>query len=85
MFPSQVVTDEDLTCMIEDYIGGDKETIRSYKGYSGHVRAGRCGDNHVVGLSRKGYLERYGFLRKITGHRWIVVQALISSQASERS
>ncbi|MGD0995553.1 MAG: hypothetical protein ABR909_08530 [Candidatus Bathyarchaeia archaeon] len=81
MFPSQVLSDEDLTCLIEDYIGADKETLRSYKGYGGHVRTGRCGDNHIVGISRKGYLEKFGFLRKIGGRRWAVCQAVIFSQA----
>lgn len=79
LFPGQVVSDEDLTELIEDKIGGNKETIRAYKGYSGHIRAGRCGDNHVVGLSRKGYLERYGFLVR-RGRNWVVCQALLSSQ-----
>lgn len=89
MFPERVLSDDDLTCLIQDYIGADKETVRSYRGYGGHIRAGRCGDNHVVGLSRKGYLETFGFLRKVPGRRWMIVQAVlsegsISSQAMSR-
>jgi hypothetical protein len=79
-FSSGIVHDDDLTTMIEDYIGADKETIRAYKGYSGHIRQGRCGDNRIVGLSRKGYLEKFGFLRKISGRRWQVCQLKLPSQ-----
>jgi hypothetical protein len=86
LFPSRVLSDDDLSDLIMMYIGADKETMRAYKGYSGHIRAGRCGDNHIVGLSRKGYLELFGFMHKIAGRRWVVhAQAKLSSQASEIS
>ena len=78
LFPDRVLSDLDLVCLIQDYIGGDRETIRAYKGYSGHVRAGRCGDNRIVGLSRKGYLEAFGFLVKVPGRRWMLAQAVLS-------
>src|SRR4030065_384508 len=48
--PNRVINDEDLVFLIQESIGADKETIRAYKGYSGHIRAGRCGDNKIVGL-----------------------------------
>ena len=80
LFPSQIISDRDLADLIEEYIGADKETLRSYKGYGGSVRMGRAGDNKIVGLSRKGYLERFGFLTRV--HRsWVVSQALLSSQS----
>ncbi len=82
-----MISDENLLCLIQDWIGADKETVRAYKGYSGHIRAGRCGDNRIVGVSRKGYLEVMGFMRKIPGHRWAVCQvALLPTQvrSSER-
>jgi len=79
MYPTQVVSDQELTEWIEEKLGGNKETIRAYKGYSGHIRAGRCGDNHIVGLSRKGYLEKYGFLVR-RGRNWTVCQALLPSK-----
>ena len=85
LWPSRVLSDEDLVCLIEDYIGTDKETVRNYKGYGGNVRVGRCGDNKIVGYSRKGYLERFGFLRKIPGRRWAVCQSVLSSQGSVKS
>ena len=62
MFPDRILSEEDLTDLILMYIGGDKETVRAYKGYNGHIRAGCCGDNKIVGLSRKGYLELLGFI-----------------------
>jgi hypothetical protein len=80
LFPNRTLSDDDLVCLIQDYIGADKETIRSYKGYSGHIRTGRCGDNKIVGLSRKGYLEQFGFLRKIPGRRWVICQLSLASQ-----
>lgn len=77
LFPDRSISDDDLVCLIQEYIGADKETVRAYKGYGGHIRAGRCGDNRIVGVSRKGYLEVMGFLRKIPGHRWAVCQAAL--------
>lgn len=82
-FPDGIVSEEDLVNFIEDHIGADKETIRSYKGYYGHVRAGRCGDNKIVGLSRKGYLEKFHFLKKLPGARWMICQTQLSYQAKE--
>lgn len=80
LFSSGIIYDDDLVTMIEEFIGADKETIRAYKGYSGHIRAGRCGDNRIVGLSRKGYLEKFGFLRRIPGRKWQVCQLKLLSQ-----
>jgi hypothetical protein len=61
------------------YIGCDKETIRSYCGYYGHIRQGKYGDNRVVGLSRKGYLELLGFAHKIGHGCWMIhVQITLS-------
>lgn len=85
LFPERVLSDDDLICLIQDYIGADKETVRSYRGYSGHIRAGRCGDNKIVGLSRKGYLEIFGYLRKIPSRRWMIVQSVLSPQDREVS
>src|SRR3990172_6905592 len=85
LFPDRVLSDDDLSCLIQDYIGADKETVRSYKGYSGHIRAGRCGDNKIVGCSRKGYLEVFGYLRKVPGRRWMIVQSVLPSLGNEES
>lgn len=85
VFPDGVIEDEDLTYFIERFAGTDRETVRAYKGYSGHVRAGRCGDNTIVGLSRKGYLEKFFFMSR-KGRRWVIpIQAKLSSQAKESS
>ena len=84
LFPERVVSEDDLSYMIMRYVGSDKETVRAYMGYYGHIRAGRCGDNRIVGLSRKGYLEVLGFAHKISFGRWVIhAQAILSSQASE--
>jgi len=80
LFPNRVVTNEDLKDLIQMYIGADKETVRNYMGYYGHVRAGRCGDNRVVGLSRKGYLETFGFMHRSHGNWVIHAQTVLSSQ-----
>lgn len=81
LFPDRVISEEDLVYLIQEYIGTDKETVRSYLGYRGHIRAGRCGDNRVVGLVRKGYLEVLGFMHKIVGRRWVIhAQTILSSQ-----
>jgi hypothetical protein len=50
------------------------------KGYRSHIRVGRCGDNRVVGLSRKGYLEKFGFLHKIGNFQWQVCQKKLLSE-----
>ncbi len=63
------------------YIGCDKETIRSYCGYSGHIRQGKYGDNRVVGLARKGYLELLGFVHKIGHGRWMIHAQITLSEA----
>jgi hypothetical protein len=80
LFPNRVVTNEDLKDLIQMYIGADKETVRNYMGYFGHIRAGRCGDNRVVGLSRKGYLETFGFMHRSHGNWVIHAQSVLSSQ-----
>jgi hypothetical protein len=79
LFPDRVLSDQDVTDLIFRYIGADKETIRNYKGYYGSIRPGKCGDNKIVGLSRKGYLELYDFFTR-QGSRWIVhAQSVLSS------
>jgi hypothetical protein len=72
LFPDRVITDLDLKDLVMMYIGGDKETVRSYTGYYGHIRQGRYGDNKVVGLARKGYFELLGFGHKIGHGRWLI-------------
>ena len=85
MFPDGIVEDNDLTDYIERYIGSDKATVRAYKGYSGYIRIGRCGDNKIIGLSRKGYLEKF-FLMQKKGRRWAIpIQAKLSYQDNESS
>ncbi len=73
LFPERVIPDADLKDLVMMYVGADKETVRSYTGYYGHVRQGRCGDNQLVGLSRKGYLEMLGFMRKVGHGRWAIL------------
>ena len=72
LFPNRIISDVDLKDLVMMYIGCDKETVRSYTGYYGHIRQGKCGDNQVVGLSRKGYLELLGFMHKIGHGRWLI-------------
>ncbi len=81
LYPDRIIPDSDLVALIEDHLGTNKETVRAYRGYSGHIRAGRCGDNKIVGLSRKGYFERLGFMHPISQRRWVIhAQATLSSQ-----
>jgi hypothetical protein len=82
LYPDGFLPDDDLQDLVKMYIGADKETVRAYCGYYGNIRTGRCGDSKIVGLSRKGYLEIFGFLRK-AGSRygiryWGLVQTFLS-------
>jgi hypothetical protein len=70
-FPDRRISDEDLNDLIEDFIGADKETVRAYKGYYGRIKYGRSGEGHVIGLSRKGYLERFGFMHR-SGRTYVI-------------
>jgi hypothetical protein len=72
LFPNRIIPECDLKDLVMMYIGCDKETIRSYCGYYGHIRQGKYGDNRVVGLSRKGYLELLGFAHKVGHGRWMI-------------
>jgi hypothetical protein len=72
LFPNRIISDCDLKGLVMMYVGCDKETIRSYCGYYGHIRQGKYGDNRVVGLSRKGYLELLGFAHKVGHGRWLL-------------
>jgi len=73
LFPDRHLSDQDLTDLIQRYIGGDKETIRAYKGYYGIVkRSKHSGEGYVLGQSRKGYLEIFGFMHRISRLEWFI-------------
>jgi len=69
--PDRKISEEDLAFLVQRYIGADKETIRAYLGYYGKIRHGRSGEGYVVGLSRKGYLEGFGFMHR-SGRIYII-------------
>jgi hypothetical protein len=58
------ILDEDLTDLFKMYIGGDRDTIRDYKGYGGRVVHGPAG-SHLVGIKREGYLEIFGYAKRL--------------------
>ena len=73
LFPNRHISDEDLAYLIRRYVGGDKETLRAYMGYYGIVqRSRRSGEGYVKGTSRKGYLEIFGFMHRITRMEWVI-------------
>lgn len=80
------IEDQDLKDLIELYAGADKETIRAYFGYYGHItRNNRTGEGRVIGLSRKGYLEKFGFMHRVRGIWFITYQSKLSvSNTNER-
>lgn len=71
---------QDLIGLVQDHIGADKETLRSYMGYNGHIRKGR-NENVVVGFSRKGYLTEMGFMHKLQRGMWTVNQTVLLSHS----
>jgi len=81
LFPDRVISDLDLKDLVMLYVGADKETIRSYTGYNGHIRAGKYGENQVVGLARKGYLELLGFMHKIGHGKWLIHSQMTIQEA----
>ena len=73
LFPDRHIPNEDLAYLIRRYVGGDKETLRAYMGYYGIVqRSRRSGEGYVKGTSRKGYLEIFGFMHRITRMEWVI-------------
>ncbi|MCJ7423108.1 hypothetical protein MUP01_02420 [Candidatus Bathyarchaeota archaeon] len=54
----------DLAYLVERYIGSDKETVRAYVGYYGAIKHRSSGEGYAVGLSRKGYLEKFDFMHR---------------------
>ena len=73
LFPVRRIPDEDLAYLIRRYIGGDRETVRAYMGYKGTVkRSKRTGEGYVAGNSRKGYLETFDFMHKVSLNEWVI-------------
>jgi len=71
------ILDSDLTDLIKMYIGGNRDTIRDYKGYNGKVVHGRNG-SRVVGVQREGYLEIFGYARRFQhGKIWQLHHELV--------
>jgi len=69
MFPNRRISHKDLTYLVTTYIGGNKETVRAYLGYKGHVRHSTSGgSSRVVGEQHKGYLEIFGFMHPLKHH-----------------
>lgn len=78
-----IISDPDLTDLIEDHCGADKETVRAYKGYRGSIRQ-RKGSNegYIFGQSRKGYLEKFGFMYRVNRSLWKISQTVLLSSSS---
>ena len=73
LFPDRRVPDQDLGDLIQRYIGGDRETIRAYKGYHGSIRRSkRSGEGYVIGNMRKGYLEVFDFMHRVSHGEWVI-------------
>jgi len=73
LFPERHISHEDLADLVKMYAGGDKETVRSYLGYSGCLRRNkRTGEGYVFGNRRKGYLELFGFMHKTNHAMWTI-------------
>jgi hypothetical protein len=87
LFPNRRISDQDLSYLLSSYIGGDKETGRAYKGYKGRIRRSkRTGEGYVVGQTRKGYLELFGFMHRIRQDTWVIhAQAQLVPNISECS
>jgi hypothetical protein len=85
LFPNRIIPDTDLTDLILLYIGGDKETVRAYKGYKGRLRRSkRTGEGYICGVSRKGYLEIFGFMHRLNREKWVIhTQASLFPNTSE--
>jgi len=78
LFPDGIIENIDLESMVEDYCGADKETVRAYLGYAGHVRRSKkTGEGYVVGERRCGYLEKFGFMHRINRKTWRINQQLL--------
>ena len=87
LFPNRRLTNQDLTDLIIMYVGGDKETVRAYKGYKGRIRRSkRTGEGYIVGQTRRGYLELFGFMHRIKHDIWVIhAQTQLFSNTSECS
>jgi hypothetical protein len=73
LFPDRRVPDQDLGDLIQRYIGADRETVRAYKGYHGSIRRSkRSGEGYVVGQLRKGYLEVFDFMHRVSHGEWVI-------------
>lgn len=73
LFPNRKISSEDLEYLITKYIGGDRGTIRAYMGYRGRVaRSKSSGEGYVVGNPKKGYLETFGFMHRISNGEWVI-------------
>ncbi len=73
LYPDRRVPDDDLDYLISRYVGADRETRRAYKGYYGRIRRSkRTGEGYVIGSSRKGYLEIFGFMHRINNNKWFI-------------
>jgi len=72
LFPDRHIPDEDLTYLVQLECGADKETVRAYKGYLGTVKRTRSGEGYVSGQSRKGYLELFGYMHRISRVEWVI-------------
>lgn len=73
LFPNRRISHKDLVDLIMRYIGGSKETIRSYLGYKGFVKHSTKGEiSRVIGEKHKGYLEIFGFMHKKSGQKWFI-------------
>jgi hypothetical protein len=73
LFPDRHISDEDLGDLIKRYCGANKETLRAYVGYYGIIRRSkRTGEGYILGQSRKGYLEIFGFMHRVTRSEWVI-------------
>jgi len=73
LYPDRRISNDDLAYLVKRYVGADRETLRAYLGYRGFIkRSKRSGEGYVVGNSRKGYLEIFDFMHRVSHNEWVI-------------
>jgi hypothetical protein len=71
------ISEQDLTDLVTDYVASDIGSVRKYVGYNGRVSRSSCGNSHVIGFRRSGYLERWGFMKRLKPGIWAIFEQTI--------
>jgi len=72
--PNRRISHRDLTFLVKEYIGADRNTVRAYLGYKNRVshskKPGQL--SKIIGHTREGYLVTFGFMHPIAGKFWLI-------------